>query len=124
MTKKLVVSMWMLAALAATGCKKKEGDGKSGGAAEAPAVTASPECKDAGEHVQELMLRLTKEDAPDEVKTAAFGKSRAAADQVAAACTTDKWSAEGIACVKTAEHLADCGAKLTPAQQKSLPTLP
>jgi hypothetical protein len=122
MTKKIVVSMLLMAALAASGCKKKAGDDKTG--AEATAVVASPECKDAGEHVQELMLRTTKADAPDDVKSAAFGKSREAADQVAAACTKDKWTADGIACVKTTERLADCSAKLTPAQQKSLPTIP
>ena len=87
--------MLILSLVAAAGCKK----GKD--AAPEEAVTASPECKDAGEHVQELSLRTTKADAPDSEKTAAFGKARELGDQVAAACTKDKWPADAIACVKT-----------------------
>ena len=122
MKKMIVVSMLALvAALAVAGCKE---DGKKAGGGEAAAVNASPECKEAGERVQELSLRGTKADAPDSEKTAAFAKSREVGDQVAGACTTDKWTPEAIACVKGAESLADCSAKLTPEQQKTLPTLP
>jgi hypothetical protein len=110
--KKLI---FVTALLAFTGCKKKsEGSAQS-------AVAASPECKEAGEHVQELMLRQTKADAPDSEKSAAFGKSRAAADKVAAACTKDKWGLDAINCVRTTDNFAGCD--LTPEQKKALPAL-
>lgn len=117
MKKLMLISM--LSLVAAAGCKK----GKDAAPA-AEAVAASPECKDAGEHVQELSLRTTKADAPDSEKSAAFGKARELGDQVAAACTKDKWSADAIACVKTTETLAACKAKLSADQQKALPSLP
>jgi hypothetical protein len=113
--KKILFAM-SFTVLAMAGCKKKSGDG-----AGESAVAASPECKEAGEHVQELILRQTKADAPDSEKSAAFGKSRAAADKVAAACTKDKWGPDAINCVKTADSFAGCG--LTPEQAKALPAL-
>lgn len=115
---KMIWVMLSMSLLAATGCKKKEGDQGSIGES-AAAVAASPECKEAAERVQELILRKTPADAPDSDE--AYDKSRVAADKVAAACTKDKWPAAAIACVKATEKLADCQAKLTPEQQKSLP---
>jgi hypothetical protein len=117
MTMKTILFAMSMTVLAMAGCKKKSGDG----AGEGPAVAASPECKEAGEHVQELILRQTKADAPDSEKSAAFGKSRAAADKVAAACTKDKWGPDAINCVKTADNFAGCG--LTPEQAKVLPKI-
>jgi hypothetical protein len=116
---KRTVFVMGLILLAPAACKKKN-DGASDNAA-AEVVEATPECKAAGEHVQELMLAMTKADAPDNEKSAAFGKSRVAADKVAAACTKDKWPAEAIKCVSTADKLADC--KLTPEQAKALPAI-
>ena len=113
MKKILVVALYVFAM---AGCKKP-----SEGGAEESAVAASPECKEAGEHVQGLMLQKTKADAPDSEKSAAFGKSRAAADKVAAACTKDKWGPDAINCVRTTDNFAGCD--LTPEQKKVLPTL-
>jgi hypothetical protein len=120
MNKTIVMVMLSLLATGA-GCKKGE---DKGGGGSAPVVNASPECKEAGERVQELLLRNTKADAPDSEKAAAFGKARTAGDQVAGACTKDKWSAEAIACMKAAETVTACNAKLTPEQQKGLPASP
>lgn len=113
---KRIVFVMAVAVLAMTGCKKK-----SGGSADETSTAASPECKEAGEHVQELMLRQTKADAPDSEKSAAFGKSRAAADKVAAACTKDKWGPDAINCVRTTEDFKGCD--LTPEQKKVLPAI-
>ena len=114
---KRIVLMMSLIVVALVGCKKKGGDAGE----TAAAVDASPECKAAGEHVQELMLRMTKADAPDSEKSAAFGKSRAAGDKVAAACTKAKWPADAITCVSTTQKLANC--KLAPEQAKVLPAI-
>ena len=120
MKKLMLISM--LSLVAAAGCKKGDKDGGAA-AKQEEAVTASPDCKDAGEHVQELSLRTTKADAPDSEKSAAFGKARELGDQVAASCTKDKWNADAIACVKTADSLATCKAKMSADQQKALPSL-
>lgn len=117
MKLKRIIVVMSLALLAIAGCKKKS----DGGDDSAAAAAASPECKEAGEHVQELMLQRTKADAPDSEKSAAFGKSRAAADKVAAACTKDKWGPDAINCVRTTDNLAGCD--LTPEQKKALPAL-
>ncbi|MDQ3338729.1 MAG: hypothetical protein M4D80_26485 [Myxococcota bacterium] len=114
MKKILFVS---LCVFAMAGCKKKS----EGGTDESAATASSPECKEAGEHVQELMLQKTKADAPDSEKSAAFGKSRAAADKVAAACTKDKWGPDAINCVRTTDNFAGCD--LTPEQKKVLPAI-
>ncbi|MBA3398137.1 MAG: hypothetical protein H0T89_36260 [Deltaproteobacteria bacterium] len=114
MKKILFVSLFVLAM---AGCKKKT----EAGAAGESAVAASPECKEAGEHVQELMLQKTKADAPDSEKSAAFGKSRAAADKVAAACTKDKWGPDAVNCVRTTDNFAGCD--LTAEQKQVLPVL-
>ena len=126
MTKLIAISLLSLTAMAAPGCKKSGDDKGTPAPVEttAPPMNASPECKDAGEHVQELVLRTTKADAPDSEKTATFAKSRDVGDQIASACTKDKWPAEAITCVKTTEALALCKTKLTPDQQKSLPSIP
>lgn len=117
MKLKRIVVVMSLVVLAMAGCKKKREGGDEGAAD----VAASPECKEAGEHVQELMLQRTKADAPDSEKSAAFGKSRAAADKVAAACTKDKWGPDAINCVRTTDNLAGCA--LTPEQKQALPAL-
>lgn len=109
---KRIAMILSMTVLAMAGCKKKTGDGEA-------AVVATPECKEAGEHVQELILRQTKADAPEAEKSAAFGKSRAAADKAAAGCTKDKWAPDAIACVKTTDNLASCN--LTAEQKKALP---
>ena len=112
---KRIGSVMVMVVLAMAGCKKKSEGGESA------AVAASPECKEAGEHVQELMLQKTKADAPDAEKSAAFGKSRAAADKVAAACTKDKWGPDAINCVRTTDNFKGCD--LTPEQKAVLPAI-
>lgn len=114
--KKIMFAM-MLSVLALAGCKKKD----EGGASESAAAAASPECKEAGEHVQELVLRQTKADAPDSEKSAAFARSREAADKVAVACTKDKWGPDAINCVRTTDNFAGCD--LTPEQKQVLPKI-
>ncbi|MEJ7598884.1 MAG: hypothetical protein WKG01_13330 [Kofleriaceae bacterium] len=114
---KKILFVMSMTVLAMAGCKSKS----EGGAGESAAAAASPECKEAGEHVQELMLQKTKADAPDSEKSAAFGKSRTAADKVAAACTKDKWGPDAINCVRTTDNFAGCD--LTPDQKKVLPQM-
>lgn len=112
-------------ALAFAGCKdKSKSDGASGGTGGTEtAAAASPECKEVGERIQALMLQKTKADAPDTEKSAAFGKSREAADKVAAACTKDKWGPDAINCVRTTDSANFSGCDLTPAEKAALPTL-